>query len=143
MNQKITELSRDFFFFFLLFRSATRPKFRLISETLNVCLKQQLLLIHSHFTGPGRNSGLSVLSGFFLSFCHLPPSSQSSEVWTGGVNDKLGRKLARLSGSEAQSPTKWLVNREVPLIPNDLGNGTDCILSKPWLISNMGKHSTC
>ena len=47
------------------------------------------------------------------------------------MNDKLGRKLARLSGSEAQSPTKWLVSREVPLIANDLDDGTDSVLSKP------------
>lgn len=52
-------------------------------------------------------------------------------MWAGGMNDKLGRKLARFSGSEAVYPTKWLVSRKVvPLTDNDLDDGTNCILSK-------------
>lgn len=55
------------------------------------------------------------------------------------MNDELGRKLARLSGSEAQNPTKCLVSREVPLIANDLDDGTVCVLSKPVAHRKFGE----
>ena len=55
------------------------------------------------------------------------------------MNDKLGRKLARLSGSEAQRPTKWLVSREVPLITNDMDGGTGYVLRRPVANTKFGE----
>lgn len=47
------------------------------------------------------------------------------------MDDKLGRKPARLSGLGAHSPSKWLVSREVLFIANEHDDGADCVLSKP------------
>lgn len=115
MNQKITTKRCSV----LISHSSPRPKFRFISEVLNVSLKQQGLLSFSHCTGSGKGSVLSPLcsSDFVLSSHHFPCSRQSGEVWTGRVDDKLGRNPAGSSGSKTQSSTSdWFAGRHHSLL---------------------------